>query len=777
MLRSTALLLVVMPASLCMAATIQVPGDYATIQAAIDAAAEGDTVLVAPGEYVITEPITYRGKGITVRGEAGPDVTTIRMAAVPADPNRASVIIFENGETNAAMLEGVKITGGEGTLCIDDGSILGGGACCRDSSPMLFKCVISGNAAEWGYGTGYGGGVYCSGSSPTLTECTIAGNHAIEDGGGIYCESGSSPTLTDCTISSNSAWDGCGGGLYYNSDSSPTLNRCIISGNWASYGGGGVYCAGGVLSTITDCTITNNGGWPGGGVVCGGASSPILTNCIITENETVCKDGDVGGGGVTCYNSSPILINCMISENVMQGTGGYGGGGLYCQNSSPILINCAIIGNTTPALQQGGAGGVVCRSGSCPILTNCTIVRNLASGPGYSSGGLLCEVYSSPILTNCTIAGNTASGELGGAGGVYCTGSSLPTLANCVVWANYGGSVGGLLEARYSCIQATEVSPGEGNIDVDPRFLGDVDFHLQPGSPCIDAGTSEGAPTTDIEGNTRPCGLAVDMGAYEYCPARELTLTSATIAECAPAHVFVLLTNEQPVQAFSLGVAHDPTVATLAAIDFADCPVIQALNGDQGPEYFIVDIHPGTGHCDAAITAGGTLYCITSQAHPSTMTIPAGADQPIARLTYEAVPGNIIATGSDVTIVGCLGTYLPREVVITIDGLSYTPNLVGGTLTVAPAACRFIRGDANGDRRVDISDVVTLLMYMFENRHGRVRCEDAGDANDDGALDIADPIRILGRLFADGPPFDPPYPGCGTDPTLDILRCSVNQCE
>ncbi len=260
-------------------------------------------------------------------------------------------------------------------------------------------------------------------------------------------------------------------------------------------------------------------------------------------------------------------------------------------------------------------------------------------------------------------------------------------------------------------------------------------------------------------------------------PPPQITLTSAHIAECAPANVYVLLTNEEPVQAFSLGVAHDPSVATLTAIDFADCPVIQTLNGGQGPDFFSVDLAPGTGNCAPEVAAGGTVYCLVSQSAPSTMTIPAGTDQPIARLTYEAVPGNPVGTESPLTIVGCLGDDLPREVVLTVEGLSVSPEVVGGMLTVDAAACRFKRGDANGDGRLDISDAVTLLIYMFEGGRGPLRCEDAGDANDDGGLDIADAVRILGRLFAHGAPFDPPYPACGNDPTIDALRCGISACE
>ncbi len=128
--------------------------------------------------------------------------------------------------------------------------------------------------------------------------------------------------------------------------------------------------------------------------------------------------------------------------------------------------------------------------------------------------------------------------------------SASPKLTNCIVWDNVGGAIESDRsevnpEVTFSCVEGESVFPGAGNINSDPLFdKGAVldferfvnvegirveipdfivepgNYHLKPGSPCIDSGTSDGAPTTDIEGNGRPCGAGVDMGAYESgdCP-------------------------------------------------------------------------------------------------------------------------------------------------------------------------------------------------------------------------------------------------------------------
>jgi hypothetical protein len=87
-----------------------------------------------------------------------------------------------------------------------------------------------------------------------------------------------------------------------------------------------------------------------------------------------------------------------------------------------------------------------------------------------------------------------------------------------------------------------------------------------------------------------------------------------------------------------------------------------------------------------------------------------------------------------------------------------------------PAGGSFLRGDANGDLSLDVSDAIQILFVLFRGRF--TDCKDALDANDDGKLDTTDAIRILDYLFRSGPEPAPPFPIPGPDPTGDdTLDC------
>ena len=90
--------------------------------------------------------------------------------------------------------------------------------------------------------------------------------------------------------------------------------------------------------------------------------------------------------------------------------------------------------------------------------------------------------------------------------------------------------------------------------------------------------------------------------------------------------------------------------------------------------------------------------------------------------------------------------------------------------TAALSATGFVRGDANEDGRVDLSDAVAILAYLFRGA-ASPPCVDRLDVNDSGKIDVADSVYLLGYLFTGGPPPPPPFPDAGPDPTPDDLEC------
>ncbi|MCX7000606.1 MAG: dockerin type I domain-containing protein, partial [Candidatus Sumerlaeota bacterium] len=210
------------------------------------------------------------------------------------------------------------------------------------------------------------------------------------------------------------------------------------------------------------------------------------------------------GGGID--NESGTITNCTVYSNSALNDGG----GIY--NAFGTITNCTVYYNSI----GGEGGGIYNVDGT---VTNCTVFSNLTS---YCGGGIDNE---SGTITNCTVYSNSALIV----GGGIC---NYGTITNCIVWNNKNScDISGLFSVSYSCFG--ESAGTSGNIKANPLFVntsGDIstwDFHLQNGSPCIDNGTQENAPSTDIEGRPRPGGDGkVCMGAYEspddYLPSAPL---------------------------------------------------------------------------------------------------------------------------------------------------------------------------------------------------------------------------------------------------------------
>ncbi len=230
-----------------------------------------------------------------------------------------------------------------------------------------------------------------------------------------------------------------------------------------------------------------------GGRAAGTAGEPYHTRC---------------GGGL--YNTSLYMTvrNCIFSDNSAASSGG----GIYNTSSSLTVENCEFTSNATTGSASTGLGGGLCNEGGSAIVTNCLFIGNDALGSPFGYGGGIANINSSPTVMNCTFSDNSATSY---AGGMFNWGSSAPTITNSILWGDLPdeiGNSGGTATVTYSDVQGGYA--GEGNIDLDPQF--EADYVLAEGSPCIDAGTWVGAPEYDILGITRPYGMDVDMGAYEF---------------------------------------------------------------------------------------------------------------------------------------------------------------------------------------------------------------------------------------------------------------------
>jgi beta propeller repeat protein len=242
-------------------ATLHVPGEYPDIQAAIEEAADGDVVVVAPGVYY--ETINFAGKNIVVTSTDPNDPAIVAYTIINADQD-GSVVTFENGETPAAVLTGFTITGGFGTRNDELGGaqiFWGGGIYCFRASPTITKNVIVGNRGPVMLGdtaattrVSYGGGIVCVESNAIVTYNTIRNNVAFA-GAGVMVYIGQA-VIRNNLIYDNSAY--IGGGVVLLGGS--LLNNTIV-GNDCNQGpqdgmAGNVYA--GFDLELGDVHILNN---------------------------------------------------------------------------------------------------------------------------------------------------------------------------------------------------------------------------------------------------------------------------------------------------------------------------------------------------------------------------------------------------------------------------------------------------------------------------------------------------------------------------------------
>lgn len=565
MKRSMCLSFFLFVSSLGFSATIYVPGDYAKIQEAIDAAVNGDTIIVAPGIYV--EQINFLGKAITVESSDGPEVTTIDAS------NETSVVWFTNNEGTDSILDGFTITNGSGGGTVPN--LTGGGITCRDSSPTIRNNIITVNDSIH-----YGGGIYCIGSNPIITNNVINGNIA-DFGGGILCDE-SSPVITNNTFQQNEAIVS-GGGIYIKSGSSEDadveITENLICDNIADFEGGGIYCANVANAPVIiakNTIIKNKIDRYGAGIFCRWIHELEISYNLIAENRAVhhgsgiyCLNCDIAdityntitlnecsglesrGAGIfckcDCYSYQPsyprIAFNTIVGNSSTWIGGGGGaqnwGGGIYCEAKKnanywlyPTIDSNIIIGN-----DSWNGGGICCEE----RMVDAVIVNNILTGNWSPKGAAIFCSHSIALICNNTIFENQVKKKAA----IYCEEKANLTVVNTILWNN-GSPSGGYeiwiqstskpstLSISYSDVDGGQSSVhtepgctlnwGAGMIDADPLFVDPLvdDLHIQYTSPCRNSGdnSAAGLPSADFEGDPRPDDYigsgVVDMGADEF---------------------------------------------------------------------------------------------------------------------------------------------------------------------------------------------------------------------------------------------------------------------
>ncbi|MHC4477595.1 MAG: right-handed parallel beta-helix repeat-containing protein [Planctomycetota bacterium] len=285
--------------SAVLAADRLVPSQYPTIQAATDAAVDGDTIVVAQDTYY--ENINVGGKSITLTSSDPNDPNVVAGTIIDANGS-GTVVTFADDPSTDCILAGFTITGG-------NTSGNGGGILAHNGTIGINNCIITGNSAS------SGGGIYNDNVDLTLIGCTFTANQAAFYGGGIQNQTGLL-ILTDCTFSENMALGQHGGGIY-SVDGPLTLTGCTFTGNSAANEGGGI-AADYKTVTLTGCTFISNSANLGGGIN-NAHWGGTMTNCTFSLNSAT------NGGGIHTnylHLGDLTLINCTFSDNIADEYGG-----------------------------------------------------------------------------------------------------------------------------------------------------------------------------------------------------------------------------------------------------------------------------------------------------------------------------------------------------------------------------------------------------------------------------------------------------------------------
>ncbi len=311
-----------------------VPTDYATVQAAIDAASSGDAICVAPGTYA--ETINFDGKALVIEGAEGSAATTLDGAGV------GPVVTVSGVGGPDAALRGFTVTGGEAAN--------GAGIFVETATLAIEDVVIKGNEA-----TTRGGGIEVDGGEIDIVNVDVVDNVAASAGGGAFFF-GSRVTWAGGTVSGNDGGSYGGGAGWYDGSSGSLQGVSFVdnTATGSSTGGGGALYTYDSQLTVTNVIMANNHGSRGGAWYWYGEAAVSLVNVTLAGNVAANGGAVFGTGSI----ATPSLVNVIVYDN----TGTSSVGGIWTYDGDLDLSYSAIAGNSGTELS--GVTGTVGTNGN-----------------------------------------------------------------------------------------------------------------------------------------------------------------------------------------------------------------------------------------------------------------------------------------------------------------------------------------------------------------------------------------------------------------------------
>jgi len=462
--------------------TLNVPSDYPSIQEAIDASEELDTILVAPGIYYenIKWPVS---KDLLLLSKANSGNTIINGGQI------ATTIEIQN-LTEQSMIEGFTIKNGYNRA---KGAGIHGTNCGLRLKNLIVteNILIDGEAGAGAYLKDFRGSID---SCRFISNSINTGNNA--NGAGLYLEPSSGVEILNCVFDNNhcnTSQRAKGGGLHINYDRFQSIRPLVV---------------------LKNCELSNNtlsGSFTYGAGLFAYGDNPMeirIDSSQFTNNECLEEISLSNYGAAMAFDSD---INLQVSNSIIQDNKSYIGSGFsYCGVVDPGTIfinNTKFIDNKTGSTSICGALYLFSKA-------NLTIANSEISHNGGRSLVLDLSGDEKMInLINTTIAFNEKA---------ISAGVATLSITNSILWNNDDNEFrissngnNGIITASNSIIKGGY--PGNNILDSNPLFVGDDILIPTEDSPCINAGDPTLNVSTDLLGNPRPMppGTNPDIGAYE----------------------------------------------------------------------------------------------------------------------------------------------------------------------------------------------------------------------------------------------------------------------